>query len=350
MQETVERQKEIFDLLGGEGPSPEIPLKNLGAKRGRETVNQCTECGSKDVRRDYQRGEVVCSDCGLVVDENLIDQGAEWNAYDAVQREKRTRVGAPSSILIHDKGLGTTFNVSGRDARKRFPSQTEKLYRMKRMQRRARVGTAAERNVSFALGELERMGSALALKKSTRERAAYVYRDVVEDGFVRGRSIESVLSAVIYGVCKEVDTPRTFKEIADVARVSMRDIKTSYRELNKSKKLKIKRKLTSPADYVPRFVSDLKLPYEYAGYASRILEEAGERRILGGRVPAVRAAASIYLAWRLYGEESSPSRLTQDMVKKVTGVSEVSIRNAYKEMAEGLGLSEFVGDKIEESN
>ena len=55
-----------------------------------------SECGSTELIGDYERAEVVCAHCGLVIDENLVDMGPEWRAFDHEQRDKRTRVGAQS--------------------------------------------------------------------------------------------------------------------------------------------------------------------------------------------------------------------------------------------------------------
>ena len=52
----------------------------------------CPECGSTELIGDYERAEVVCARCGLVIDENLVDMGPEWRAFDHEQRDKRTRV------------------------------------------------------------------------------------------------------------------------------------------------------------------------------------------------------------------------------------------------------------------
>ena len=42
-----------------------------------EEVVQCPECGSTHLTKDYSRAELVCEDCGLVIDEDLIDHGPE---------------------------------------------------------------------------------------------------------------------------------------------------------------------------------------------------------------------------------------------------------------------------------
>ena len=53
--------------------------------KDKQTV--CPECGSTELIGDYERAEVVCAHCGLVIDENLVDMGPEWRAFDHEQRD-----------------------------------------------------------------------------------------------------------------------------------------------------------------------------------------------------------------------------------------------------------------------
>ena len=64
---------------------------------------------------DENRGLIVCEECGLVHSENHIDHGPEWRAFDADQKKKRTRTGAPMTYMIHDKGLSTMIDWKNRD-------------------------------------------------------------------------------------------------------------------------------------------------------------------------------------------------------------------------------------------
>ena len=73
-----------------------------------DEIVQCPECGSRHLIKDYSRAELVCEDCGLVIDQDFIDHGPEWRAFDSEQREKKARTGAPMNYMIHDKGLSTT--------------------------------------------------------------------------------------------------------------------------------------------------------------------------------------------------------------------------------------------------
>ena len=59
-----------------------------------EELTECTECKSEHIVRDYKRGEITCSNCGLVVEGQVIDQGPEWRAFDSEQSERRARGGS----------------------------------------------------------------------------------------------------------------------------------------------------------------------------------------------------------------------------------------------------------------
>jgi len=211
-------------------------VKETEQKRTEESVQSvCPECGSRQLVHDYERAELVCQNCGLVLDEEFIDRGPEWRAFDHDQRMKRSRVGAPMTFTIHDKGLSTMIDWRNRDSYGRAISSKNRaqLYRLRKWQRRIRVSNATERNLAFALSELDRMASALGLPRNVRETAAVVYRDAVDKNLIRGRSIEGVAAAALYAACRQCSVPRTLDEIAEVSRVSRKEIGRTYRFISR---------------------------------------------------------------------------------------------------------------------
>ena len=76
------------------------------------TDQSCPECSGHLVM-DEERGETVCEECGLVVETDEIDRGPEWRAFDASEKDEKSRVGAPTTNMMHDKGLST--NIDWRD-------------------------------------------------------------------------------------------------------------------------------------------------------------------------------------------------------------------------------------------
>lgn len=299
----------------------------------REEELICPICHGKNVIKDYGRAEIVCADCGCVLQQNLFDVGPEWRAFDHEQRVKRSRVGAPMTYTIHDKGLSTVIDWRNKDSYGKDISADRRaqLYRLRKWQRRIRVSDASERNLAFALSELDRISSKLGLPRNVRENAAVLYRGAVEKGLIRGRSIEGVAAAALYAACRRCKVPRTLDEIAEISRVDRKEIGRTYRFI--SRELNIRLAPTSPIDYVPRFASELKLPGEVESKAISILQKAGEKGLTSGRGPTGVAAAAIYIASVLHG-----ARRTQREVADVAGVTEVTIRNRYKELTEHLDI------------
>src|SRR5438132_13971809 len=80
-----------------------------------EEVTRCPECNSGHLSFDYERGELICEECGLVLTDQMIDQGPEWRAVDAQQGEKRAAPGAAMTYTIHDKGLPATIGWQDKD-------------------------------------------------------------------------------------------------------------------------------------------------------------------------------------------------------------------------------------------
>jgi len=289
----------------------------------------CPKCGSTEFVYDPERGEVVCARCGYVVEENLIDMGPEWRAFDASQRERRARTGAPESILLHDKGLSTDIGID----RNLTGLTREKMYRLRKWQSRLRVSEAMERNLAFALSELDRLASHLRLPRYVEEEAARLYREAVRKDLVKGKPIESVIAACVYIACRLLKIPRTLDEVAAVSKVSKKDIGKGYRFIARKLNLTPKRLLVKPTEYVDRFADELELSERVRRRAVELLERAYELGLTSGKSPSGLVAAALYVASLLEGE-----RKTQREVAEVAHVTEVTVRNRYKELVEKLNL------------
>lgn len=293
----------------------------------------CPVCNSTERLVDSSRAEVCCARCGLVLDENLIDHGPEWRAFDHEQRDKRTRTGAPLTYTISDKGLNTTIDWKDKDIHgHKIPERNKALiYRLRKWNKRMRVSGAGERNLAFALSELDCDSSRLGIPRSVREDAAIIYRSAAKNKLIRGRSIEVVVASALYAACRRCNIPRTLDEIAIASNVSKKQVGKTYRFL--SRELNIKLKPTSPSDYVSRFASKLGLSGEVQAKAIEIINKAVKAGLSSGKGPTGVAAAALYIASLLLGE-----RKTQKEVSEISGVTEVTIRNRYKELSEKIDM------------
>jgi transcription initiation factor TFIIB len=299
----------------------------------KEQVQSCPFCNCTETVIDHQRAEVSCARCGLVLEENIIDQGPEWRAFDHDQHMKRTRAGAPATYAISDKGLSTVIDHKNKDSHgRKIPEKNiAQLYRIRKWNKRLRISRAGERNLAFALSELERQSSTLGIPRSVREDAAFIYRKAARRNLIRGRSIEGVVATSLYTACRRGNIPRTLDEISGVSKVSKKQIGKTYRFL--SRELKIKLHPTSPSDYIPRFASKLGLSGKVQSKAIEIIRKAKDCGLSSGKGPTGLAAAAIYIASVLLSE-----RKTQRDVADVAGVTEVTIRNRYKELSENIEM------------
>ncbi|MDF1541224.1 MAG: transcription initiation factor IIB, partial [Candidatus Thorarchaeota archaeon] len=287
----------------------------------------CPECGGKDVVQDQEKGERICATCGLVLSDHRIDTGPEWRAFTADEKDARSRAGAPTNYAIHDKGLSTMIDWRDHDSSgKKFSAKKRsEIYRLRKWQIRTRVHSSVDRNLAQATSELERLSSQLGLTKSIKELAALLYRKLIVRRLARSRSIDAMVGAAIYAACRLRSSPRSLEEISRHSRVTKKKIGQHYRLL--VEKLKIRMPISNPANYVPRFITQLGLPGIVQQKVLEILEKATENRtLITGRDPRGLAAAAIYIASIL-----TDHRVTQRDIAVAAGVTEVTVRNRYKE-------------------
>ena len=205
---------------------------------------------------------------------------------------------------------------------------------MRKWQNRTRASNSADRNLAQALNELNRLASKNGLHRQVREEAAMLYRRAVQDNLVRGRSVEGVAAAALYGACRRCEVPRTLTEITAASRASKKEVGRTYRYI--SRELKLNLQPASPSVYIVRFCRELELPGYVESAAINILNQAIEAELTSGRGPTGVAAAAIYIASVVYDQ-----RKTQKTIADTVGVTEVTIRNRYKELAKNLDITVY---------
>ena len=293
----------------------------------------CPECESGNLIKSADQGELTCEDCGLVLETDNIDRGPEWRAFNHSERQSKSRVGAPTTQTMHDKGLTTQIGWRNKDASGRSLSAEKRtqMNRLRKWQERVRTKDAGERNLQFALSETDRMASALGVPRSVREVASVIYRRALSEDLIRGRSIEAVAASALYAACRKEGIPRSLEEVTHVARVEQKEIGRTYRYI--ARELELGMRPVDPQKYVPRFCSALDLSEEVQSKANEVIETSAGEGLLSGKSPTGYAAAAIYAASLLCNEKK-----TQREVADVAQVTEVTIRNRYQEQIEAVGI------------
>ena len=297
-----------------------------------EQEHVCPECGGR-LANDSEHGETVCTECGLVVEEDVVDRGPEWRAFNPAEKDQKSRVGAPTTNMMHDKGLSTNIGWQDKDAygNSLNSRQRQKMQRLRTWNERFRTRDSKERNLKQALGEIDRMSRALGLPENVRETASVIYRRALADDLLPGRSIEGVATASVYAAARQAGVPRSLDEVEMVSRVDKMELTRTYRYVTRELGLEVKP--ADPESYIPRFASDLGLTEEAERRARDLVRSAREGGILSGKSPVGIAAAAIYAAALLTNQ-----KVTQSEVSDVASISEVTIRNRYKELLEAADV------------
>lgn len=295
-------------------------------------VKKCPECSGINLFHNKERGEVICKDCGLVVEDKMVDFSEEWREFESDGDTGKRRTGAPMTYTQYDQGLGTEIGQKA-DLYSLGSKDRNRFFRLRKWQ--YRISTAIERNLKLALAELKRISSYLKLPKSVEEEAARIYTLAVQRGLVRGRSMESVVAGSLYAACRRHDVPRTLDELSEASSIEKKEIGRTYRFI--TRELNISILPSNPADYIARFASSLRLSAESQSKAIEVLEAAQKAELTSGRGPTGIAAAALYVSALIHGEKR-----TQREVADVAGVTEVTIRNRYKELLNELDLEKEI--------
>lgn len=293
---------------------------------------QCPVCYNDKFIYNYERGEVVCIVCGSVVQDQLVDLGPEWRAFTSEERGQRARTGAPLTRLTTES-LTTIIDWKDRDVSGKELDIKRKLevIRLRKWQTRARVQTSYERNFIQAAQELERLKSAMGVPRPCVEQALEIYRLALERELVRGRSVEAMTAAALYMACRILKVPRPLDEIIKYTKASRREIARCYRLL--LRELNVRVPLSDPILYIPRIAEQLKLSGEVVKTAIEILQKARKAGITAGKDPAGLAAAAVYIAALLHGDNKA-----QKDFAVAAGVTEVTVRNRYRELMKMLNF------------
>ena len=296
-------------------------------------VDKCPECGSSNLIHDYDTGETVCGDCGLVVYEQMMDKGPEWRAFTQEEKASRSRVGVPTSYSVHDKGLSTAISQVDRDAfGRKLPLSTRlQMWRLRKWQIRSRVHSSIDRNLAQAMAELDRLSDKVFIPQPVKEKAAVTYRKALDKGLVRGRSIAAIAAAALYAACRGSGTPRTLREIAEASLVDKKDVARCYRLL--LRELDVHMPIADPLTYVSKIAERTGISGKTQGLAIQILRIARKKRAAAGKDPMGLAAAALYIACLQNNEKK-----TQKDIAEAAGVTEVTVRNRYKTLKKQLNL------------
>jgi transcription initiation factor TFIIB len=145
-----------------------------------------------------------------------------------------------------------------------------------------------------AFEQLDRLKEKLGLSDTVVEKAAYIYRKIQERGLIRGRTTDGMLAAAAYSACREMETPRTIKDIAAISNVKYKNVTRSYMML--VSELDIKIPVVNHMRCIAKVANKLRISEKTKHQAMTIMEEVINKEIAAGKEPMGMAATVVYLS------------------------------------------------------
>jgi transcription initiation factor TFIIB len=296
----------------------------------------CSICNTTDkIVTDVESGEIICSNCGVVISDKIEDMSSrsEKRVF-SLEAHDRSRTGPPISLARHDKGLATIIGKYDRDAsgHKIDTSVRSTMQRLRTWDFRIQSNsTSSDRNLKIAFEFLDTLKDKLRLSDVVIENTAYMYRKAQERGFVRGRSIDSVVSALAYIACRQLGISKTIKDIAAASNLRRKNITRIYRQLLIVELDYYKVPNPDPIKCIAKVANKAKLSEKTKRQALNIMKKVTENEISAGKDPMGMAATVVYISCLKTGEER-----TQKDISNAAGVTEVTLRNRFKDLKNQL--------------
>lgn len=269
---------------------------------------------------DSHAGDMVCSMCGLVVAERVIDVGSEWRTFSNDSNAKdMSRVGAAENPLFNGGDLSTMISGTSYNDPRQLDEQGRALYRNRRNI------SGSDRALINAFKEISQMAERLNLPKSISDHANLLFKQVYETKNLRGRSNDAVSTACLYMACRQEGVPRTFKEVCAVTRVSKKDVGKVFKKILKTLETNVAS--VSVEDFMTRFCANLNLDISVQQLANTVARRALNLNLVSGRSPVSVAAAAIYMAALALG-----CRKEKKEIGDVAGCAEATITCTYRAM------------------
>jgi len=266
---------------------------------------------------DHRAGDQICSECGLVVGDRVIDVGSEWRTFSSESGgEDKSRVGGPENSLL---GSDLSTMIGPATGAASFGADGNALYNNRR------TTTSSDRTLMNAFRTISNMADRINLTRTITDRASKLFKTVHDGRNLKGRSNDAIAAACVYIACRQEGVPRTFKEVVAVGTVSKKEIGRCFKLILKAHDTSVDHITTG--DFMSRFCGTLSMSREVQKAATCIAKKAMDLDIVPGRSPISVAAAAIYMA-----SQASTDKRTQREIGDIAGVADVTIRQSYKLM------------------
>jgi transcription initiation factor TFIIB len=180
-------------------------------------------------------------------------------------------------------------------------------------------------NSQQIIQDFQILKNGLGLSDRIIDEAKLVIRNASENGLVRGRTHTTIVAAAVYIACRETEAPRPLNNIATIANMKRRILAKCCRML--MDKLYLKLPNIDPSKCIVKLADTINANEKVKRLASVMMNEILKQELSAGKNPMAIAASILYICCKKTGYHTS-----QQSIAKAAGISDVTLRNRFKEL------------------
>jgi len=287
-------------------------------------------CVMTKVIADNENGELVCVNCGSVLEEKLDNQN-EVQTHSLEEFMSQTRTGPKNSLTMYDRGMNSVIGERDSSGRPLTAFNKSRFRRLRLWDSRSKMKNSPQRTLNKSLIFLNSMKEKLGIHELVLESTAYLFRKIMEAGLTRGRDANSLMGAALYVSCRQTSTPRSLMEIAKVGNITKKNLQKDVRII--IRRLDLEMPQYDISSFITRMSNDFNFDEKTKRFALKILSDAEKKGLVEGKHPMGQATASLYLASILNGYSVSQQKFAQ-----ISGITAVTLRNRTSTIRNALNL------------
>ncbi|MEM3361637.1 MAG: TFIIB-type zinc ribbon-containing protein [Candidatus Bathyarchaeia archaeon] len=276
---------------------------------------RCPVCGHSSFLNDPVNGEMVCPECGAVVEDKVLCAEEECRRLPAYGR---VRV---ETEMLYNRGVYSVvgqFNVDASSSPLSGAARAD-AQRLRFAENVVNSREPSFRTMAAAFPILNSIASKLSLPESIKEDAGNLVSKVVKRRLHRGRSLLTVVTACVYIACRENGVCWTLSDLAKCSGEKRKRLAKAYRDI-----LKVVGKNVSPIKVeaaVSRITASAGLNDLVRRRTLDLVEKMKEHGIHCGKHPMAFAAAAVYVVARMMSYN-----VTEKLLAELAGVTVTSVR------------------------
>ena len=242
----------------------------------------CEKCQAKDsFIEDYAEGIVVCTNCGLVLEENIIADEYEKRTFESDNNEIK-RVGPPTRPeQATESGTYLVIRENGHTQKRTIYTKQTKIFKNYK--------------------RIHNLLSSAEVFPNLIEKTKDEYKELAKIKNFQGRNLNHIIIALYYYVCRKEKMAKTFKDVANMfPSVTERQVKRAFNDI-KSDVVNYDDEdelISMEKNFINLYIERDESKYEAKMLSYKIIKNINDNAILEGKSPVTVAGLSLMLSYK----------------------------------------------------